>query len=74
MSVHAGIGGAFLTPSEALDTPHAPKQMAGSLMIFETATYAETRAIVEEDVYWTENVVRPPFCFATAGVPHLTGH
>ena len=50
----------MLSPNEALDTPDAPKKMAGSLMIFEASTYAEVQAMIESDVYWTGNVVRTP--------------
>ena len=50
----------MLSPNEALDTPDAPKKMAGSLMIFEASTYAEVKAMIESDVYWTGNVVRTP--------------
>ncbi|KAI0707800.1 hypothetical protein C8Q76DRAFT_628579 [Earliella scabrosa] len=50
------IGGAMLSPNEALDTPDAPKKMAGSLMIFEAGSYAEVKAMIEADVYWTGNV------------------
>ena len=52
----------MLSPNEALDTPDAPKKMAGSLMIFEASTYAEVKAMIESDVYWTGNVVRTPPC------------
>lgn len=48
----------MLSPKEALDTPDAPKKMAGSLMIFEANSYAEVKAMIEADVYWTGNVVR----------------
>ena len=48
----------MLSPNEALDTPDAPKKMAGSLMIFEAGSYAEVKAMIEADVYWTGNVVR----------------
>ncbi len=48
----------MLSPKEALDTPDAPKKMAGSLMIFEANTYADVKALIESDVYWTGNVVR----------------
>ncbi|KAI0710317.1 hypothetical protein C8T65DRAFT_648552 [Cerioporus squamosus] len=50
------IGGAMLSPKEALDTPDAQKKMAGSLMIFEANTYADVKAMIESDVYWTGNV------------------
>ena len=45
------------SPNEALDTPDGDKQMIGSLMIFEASSYAEVKALVESDVYWTGNVV-----------------
>ena len=54
----AEVGGAMLSPNEALDTPDADKKMIGSLMIFEASSYAEVKALVESDVYWTGNVVR----------------
>ncbi|EJF57245.1 hypothetical protein DICSQDRAFT_140489 [Dichomitus squalens LYAD-421 SS1] len=50
------VGGAILSPNEALDTPDAEKKMAGSLMIFEANSYAEVKALIESDVYWTGNV------------------
>ena len=52
----------MLSPNEALDTPDAPKKMAGSLMIFEAGSYAEVKAMIEADVYWTGNVVRTHPC------------
>ncbi|RPD57336.1 hypothetical protein L226DRAFT_467496 [Lentinus tigrinus ALCF2SS1-7] len=52
----AKIGGAMLSPNEALDTPDAPKKMAGSLVIYEANSYAEVKAMVEADVYWMGNV------------------
>ena len=48
----------MLTPNEALDSPGAERKMAGSLMIFEADSYAEVKALIEGDVYWTGNVVR----------------
>ena len=48
----------MLSPNEALDTPDADKKMIGSLMIFEASSYAEVKALIESDVYWTGNVVR----------------
>ena len=55
----------MLSPNEALDTPDAPKKMAGSLMIFEAGSYAEVKAMIEADVYWTGNVVRTHECTRT---------
>ena len=49
----------MLSPNEALDTLNAPeKKMVGSLMIFEAESYAEVKQLIENDVYWTGNVVR----------------
>ena len=49
----------MLSPNEALDTPNPPeKKMVGSLMIFEAESYAEVKALIENDVYWTGDVVR----------------
>ncbi|KAI1784507.1 hypothetical protein LXA43DRAFT_1042034 [Ganoderma leucocontextum] len=51
------VGGAMLSPNEALDTPNAvEKKMVGSLMIFEAESYAEVKALIENDVYWTGGV------------------
>ena len=58
----------MLSPNEALDTPDAPKKMAGSLMIFEASTYAEVKAMIESDVYWTGNVV----CALPCGIVNLS--
>ncbi len=54
----AGLGGAILSPNEALDSPDAGRNMAGSFRIVEADSYAEVKALVESDVYWTGGVVR----------------
>ncbi|KAH9925935.1 uncharacterized protein BXZ73DRAFT_49638 [Epithele typhae] len=50
------IGGAMLTPNEALDSPDASKKMAGSFMIWECENYAAAIKMLEEDPYWSGNV------------------
>ncbi|KAI0628384.1 hypothetical protein C8Q77DRAFT_1148165 [Trametes polyzona] len=55
------VGGAMLSPNEALDRPDAEKKMIGSFMIFECDTYADVKKMIESDVYWIGNVVRSSF-------------
>ena len=52
----------------------------GSLLIFEAESAAAVRAVVEQDIYWAQNVVRPPLplhlffgclIFVSARWPHL---
>ncbi|KAM5545020.1 hypothetical protein V8D89_001131 [Ganoderma adspersum] len=50
------LGGAILSPNEALDSPDAERNMAGSFRIVEADSYAEVKALVESDVYWTGDV------------------
>ncbi|KAH9888462.1 hypothetical protein C8Q73DRAFT_710247 [Cubamyces lactineus] len=50
------VGGAMLSPNEALDTPDAEKKMIGSFMIIECPTYEDAKKMIESDVYWTGNV------------------
>ena len=57
-SLSTGLGGAILSPNEALDSPDAERNMAGSFRIVEAESYAEVKALVESDVYWTGDVVR----------------
>lgn len=54
------VGGAMLSPNEALDKPDAEKKMIGSFMILECDTYEDAKKMIETDVYWTGNVVRMP--------------
>ncbi|PIL32768.1 hypothetical protein GSI_04885 [Ganoderma sinense ZZ0214-1] len=55
-SCRAELGGAILSPNECLDSPDAERKMAGSFRIVEAGSYAEVRALVESDVYWTGDV------------------
>ncbi|KAI0764339.1 hypothetical protein BD413DRAFT_577120 [Trametes elegans] len=50
------VGGALLSPNEALDTPDAERKMIGSSLIIEAVNYAEARKLIESDVYWSGNV------------------
>ncbi|KAI0827654.1 hypothetical protein BC628DRAFT_1418278 [Trametes gibbosa] len=52
------FGGPFLSPDEALDATHvnAERKMIGSFMVYEAASYAEAKRLVEEDPFWTGNV------------------
>ncbi|PIL32760.1 hypothetical protein GSI_04875 [Ganoderma sinense ZZ0214-1] len=50
------LGGAMISPNEALDSPDAERKMAGSLIIFEADSYAEVKALIENDVYWKGDV------------------
>nr|VWO95055.1 Polyketide synthase CTB1 (EC (Cercosporin toxin biosynthesis cluster protein 1) [Ganoderma boninense] len=50
------LGGAILSPNECLDIPDAERKMAGSFRIVEAESYAEVKALVESDVYWTGDV------------------
>ncbi|KAI8978198.1 hypothetical protein BD414DRAFT_374086, partial [Trametes punicea] len=50
------VGGAILSPNEALDTADADKKMAGSVMIIECDNYADAKKMIESDIYWTGNV------------------
>ncbi|KAI9069344.1 hypothetical protein FKP32DRAFT_1641054 [Trametes sanguinea] len=50
------VGGAMLSPNEALDKPDAEKKMIGSFMIIECDSYADAKRMIESDVYWTGNV------------------
>ena len=40
--------------------PETSDKLNGSLLIFEAESAAAVRAVVEQDVYWTQNVVRWP--------------
>ena len=49
----------MLSPEDCLDTADAPnKKMVGSFMVWECENYAAARKMLEEDPYWTGNVVR----------------
>ncbi|KAI0644898.1 hypothetical protein C8Q79DRAFT_739400 [Trametes meyenii] len=50
------VGGAMLSPNEALDAPDAEKKMIGSMLVLECASYADAKKIIESDVYWSGNV------------------
>ncbi|KAL1945222.1 hypothetical protein VTO73DRAFT_2073 [Trametes versicolor] len=50
------VGGAMLSPNDALDKPDLEKKMIGSFMILECDTYEDAKKMIEGDVYWTGNV------------------
>ena len=54
---HSEIGGAMVSPNDALDGPNKERKMAGSVMIWECESYAAARAWLEGDPYWKGNVV-----------------
>ena len=51
------VGGAMLSPNECLDKPDAQRKMIGSFMVWECEDYAAAKRMLEEDPYWTGNVV-----------------
>lgn len=52
----AEIGGAMLTP-ESIDTPTSDRKMVGSVLIMEAESLAAVRKAIEEDIYYTADVV-----------------
>ena len=48
----------MLSPNEALDVPDAARKMVGSFMIWECENYAAAIKMLEEDPYWSGDVVR----------------
>ena len=54
---YAEIGGAMLSPNEALDTPEAARKMVGSFMIWDCESYTAAVKMLEDDPYWAGNVV-----------------
>ena len=47
----------MISPNKALDSPDADQKMARLLIIFEADSYAEVKALVKNDIYWTGDVV-----------------
>ncbi|KAH9925937.1 uncharacterized protein BXZ73DRAFT_103103 [Epithele typhae] len=50
------LGGAMVTPNDALDKPDQPREMVGSLMVWECTNYAEALERLHGDPYWINNV------------------
>ncbi|KAG8931266.1 hypothetical protein FRC02_002988 [Tulasnella sp. 418] len=51
------MGGAMLTP-ESLTAQPGDKKLVGSILFYEASSIEEVRKSVEEDVYYSGNVVR----------------
>jgi uncharacterized protein len=64
-----GMGGALVSP-ETLETEQ--KRLIGSGMMFEAESADAVRKILEEDIYWTSNVVCHLFHYRILGPPRST--
>lgn len=50
------MGGPLLTPS-SIETPESERKMIGTLMVLEASSINDAKSIVENDVYYTSDVV-----------------
>ena len=50
------VAGGLITP-ESQDAAPADKRFVGSVLLYEADSIEEVRKLVEQDIYWTENVV-----------------
>lgn len=50
------VAGGLITP-ESQDAALADKKFVGSALLYEADSIEDVRKLVEQDVYWTENVV-----------------
>lgn len=50
------VAGGLITP-ESQDAAPADKKFVGSVLLYEADSIEEVRKLVEQDLYWTENVV-----------------
>lgn len=50
------VAGGLITP-ESQDAAPADKKFVGSVLLYEADSIEDVRKLVEQDIYWTENVV-----------------
>lgn len=50
------VAGGLITP-ESQDAATADREFFGSVLLYEAESIEDVRKLVEQDIYWTENVV-----------------
>jgi hypothetical protein len=63
--VYKEVAGGLVTP-ESQDATAQDRKFVGSVLIYETGSIESARKLVEQDLYWTENVVRLSLSSASA--------